>query len=316
MSDFYSNFKKAEEARVARQANLGSQNFVKVGFFGTSKDASGNRVKYMTCSGDSALVRINYGNNPSELLGESYGLHSAANNILVHGRPYQKIACLGPGSCPICNAIAAGDKAFGKATQRVFIPMVIAYKLPDGTYTTPEPVVMDGASYLVDKLVNTMQDFGPLRDSVFKLTRTGVGTDTRYDLSFIPTFNNENIITKASLSAFDNFEVSRHSYWKKTAEEIATFYQTGSFPEVAKTAPAETTTTAAPQEAPAYSAPTYSAPTYGATQAVNTNAAPVTQAQPAATNEGPWIAPAQETRRPAAAPVADSNKDFNFSANW
>ena len=315
MSDFYSNFKKAEEARAARQANGGSQTFAKIGFFGTTKDASGNRVKYMTRSGDSALVRINYGNNPSELLGESYGLHSAASNILVNGRPYQKIACLGPGACPICNAIAAGDKAFGKATQRVFIPMVVAYKLPDGTYTTPEPVVMDGAAYLVDKLVNTMQDFGPLRDSVFKLTRTGVGTDTRYDLSFIPTFNNENIITKASLSAFDNFDVSRHSYWKKTAEEITTFYQTGSFPEVTKAASAETAPAAAPQEAPVYSAPAYSAPAYNAAQPVVSNPAPVAQPQPTA-DVKPWSAPAQEPRRPAAAPVADSNKDFNFSANW
>ena len=41
---------------------------------------------------------------------------------------------------------------FGKATTRVFIPMVIAYKLSDGTYTTPEPIAMDGASYMVEVL--------------------------------------------------------------------------------------------------------------------------------------------------------------------
>lgn len=286
MSQFYSSFKKAAEERAARQANGGNgQNFVKVGFFGSAKDASGNRVKYMTKSGDSALVRINYGNNPNELLGEQYGLHPAGEGVRIHNRPFQKVACLGGQNCPICKAIAAGNKSFGKATQRVYIPMVIAYKLPDGTYTTPEPVVMDGASYMVEKLVNLMGDYGELKNFVFKLTRSGSGTDTRYELGYIPTFDNENIITKASLDAFRNFDVTKHSYWVKSAEDMNAFLQTGTFPEVAKSATAETTAPVAE-----YAQPTAPAQT-------------VTQ-------------PAAETRQPASQPTADTTKDYGFTANW
>lgn len=90
--------------------------------------------------------------------------------------------------------------------------MVISYRLPDGTYTEAEPVVMDAAAYMVNDLANLMRDFGKLKDHVFKLTRNGVGTDTRYSLSYVPTLDNENIVSKATLIAFTNFEISKHSY--------------------------------------------------------------------------------------------------------
>lgn len=299
MSDFYSSYKRAAEEKAARQSNGQDNTFTKIGYFGTTKDASGNKVRYMTNSGDSALVRINYGNDPNELLGERFGLHPAGEGVRIQGRPFQKVACLGKDKCPICAAIANGNKSFGKATQRVFIPMVISYKLPDGTYTQPEPVVMDAASYMVDILVNTMGDFGPLRDFIFKLTRNGVGTDTRYSLAFIPTFNNENIITKASLSAFNNFDVSRHSYWVKSAEDMNIFLETGAFPEVVRASnnSAEFTASTAPAPADPFS----SSPSV--TETVN-KSQPIIE-----------TVPTFEAHQPAANPTREVTKDYDFSAN-
>lgn len=312
MSQFYSNYQKMAEERAARQANSsnGAQNFVKIGFFGASKDAAGNRIKYMAKSGDSALVRINYGADPNELMGA--WLHSAGDGVRINGRPFQKVECLGA-DCPICKGIAEGKATgFSKATTRVFIPMVIAYKLPDGTYTTPEPIAMDGASYMVEVLTNAMGDFGPLKDHVFKLTRTGNGTDTRYSLAYIPTYDNENLITKASLDAFKSFDVAKHSYWVKSIDDINTFLATGAFPEVGKS-----DTTA--QATPTYIAPT-TAPVTPATpvtpvtptiEQAEVNPFPQAAAQPTPTRQ-----PVQDTQTAEPTTNTAPRRNYNFQSNW
>jgi hypothetical protein len=89
----------------------------------------------------------------------------------------------------------------------------------------------------------------------------------------------------ADFSAFKNFNIAKHSYWEKTAEEINTFLTTGSFPEVAKNNTQQAASTVAqvannynaqPAPAtPAYTAPAPTTPVYTAP------AAPVTHAQPA-----------------------------------
>lgn len=299
MSQFYEDFTQMNAAKAARQANgTNGGNFAKIGFFGSTKDAAGNRVKYMTNSGDSALVRINYDADSHGLLG-AY-LHAAGQGVLVNGRPFQKVECLKT-NCPICQAIAAGDKRFGKPTPRVFIPMVIAYKQNDGTYTTPEPVVMDAASYMIEILVQTMGDFGPLKEHIFKLTRNGTGTDTRYSLTYIPTFDNENIITKASLDDFKTFDVSRHSYWVKSATDMTTFISTGAFPDVVKT---ETQT--APVQ-PTFTVPAQPAVNVAPTQTPNAFAA---------AEANPFVVPAQPARQPATDTTSTGTRDYSFQQNW
>lgn len=313
MSQFYSNYQQEQAERAARQANnSNSSNFVKVGFFGVS-NVNGTRVKYMTKSGDQAVVRINYGGDPNELLGAR--LHAAGEGVSIQGRPFQKVLCLNPDNvCPLCNAIASGNKAFGKATTRVFIPMVIAYRLPDGTYTKPEPVVMDAAAYMIDVLVNTMSDFGALREHVFKLTRSGIGTDTRYSLSYIPTLDNENIINKASLTAFNNFEASKHSYWIKSEEDMNTFLNTGVFPDVVLSTKNNINNNNSAlnkefkfpedQAAPSNNSAYNNATQFSSQAQATSSQATVTPAQPAA------------SRQPAYQTDNDATKEFDFSSNW
>ena len=85
----------------------------------------------------------------------------------------------------------------------------------------------------------------------------------------------------ADFSAFNGFNIAKHSYWEKTAEEINTYLTTGQFPERVQAngqqAVAPVTTNVAPATAPTYGyvAPTTSAapqtaPVYSAATAPQT----------------------------------------------
>ena len=242
MSQFnsYEDYQKKAAERAARQANSGNTTtqFAKVGFFKLKND------------GDSALVRINY-TKPQEFMFASY--HQLGANT-----KYMKVQCIGDG-CPFCEA-AKNDTSISKAKERVFIPMMVAYRQPDGSYSAPEAVIMDapaaGRNDYAKVLVNKLVDFGSLVDHVFKITRNGLGLDTTYSLDYVPTFDNEAILSK-DMSAFNNFKIDKHSYWVKTADEINTFLTTGQFPQVAKAeaTPVATEPTPIPSAQPTYTAP-------------------------------------------------------------
>jgi hypothetical protein len=59
---------------------------------------------------------------------------------------------------------------------------------------------------------------------------------TTYSMDILPethpVFKPEMI--PMDFSAFNNFNIARHSYWEKTPEEIQTFLATGQFPERAQ----------------------------------------------------------------------------------
>jgi hypothetical protein len=76
---------------------------------------------------------------------------------------------------------------------------------------------------------------GDLRNTLVLITRNGKANDmqTTYSMDILPAehpvFKPEMI--PADFSAFNNFNVARHSYWEKTPEEINAFLTTGQFPE-------------------------------------------------------------------------------------
>jgi hypothetical protein len=100
---------------------------------------------------------------------------------------------------------------------------------------------------------------------------------TTYSIGFIPLYNRPELVPADGLSAFEGFNIARHSYWEKSNEEILTFIQTGKFPEVVKT---QTTTT------PVTTAPVYSEQPSVAPQVNPAFTAPVT-AQPVVTESAP-----------------------------
>jgi hypothetical protein len=112
---------------------------------------------------------------------------------------------------------------------------------------------------------------GNLKDVLVMITRNGKAGDmqTTYSVEIIPAthpvFKPEMI--PADFSAFNNFNIAKHSYWEKTVEEINTFLATGQFPERAQNnnqqavnTMANTANTSAAPAIPAYQAPAQAAP--------------------------------------------------------
>lgn len=222
-----STFNYTDYTNVVNKAQNGGSTSVKVGFFKLGGE------------GDQALVRINVANVDE--------LHFATIHKPVYGKkyeglsnPYAGISCINPlGSygddCPLCRAAAQEGAVVGKAAKQVYVPMLVSYKdKATQQYSAPVPVIWERPAGFAKELAAKIQTFGSLKDSMFVITRTGMGKDTRYILDYaVPQIFKPEMIP-ADFSAFNNFNVNRHSYWEKTVEEIETFLSTGSFPAIKK----------------------------------------------------------------------------------
>jgi hypothetical protein len=152
---------------------------------------------------------------------------------------------------------------------------------------------------------------GDLRNTLVLITRNGKAGDmqTTYSVDVLPAnhpvFKPDMI--PADFSAFNNFNIAKHSYWEKTAEEINTFLATGQFPERAQNnnqqavnTMANTATTYATPATPAYTAPAQVAPTQTVPAYTTTAApqytAPVNTANAAIPNAEAPVAPATPVR--------------------
>ena len=298
------NFSYSEYQNVIAKAQNGSaNNAVKVGFFKLKND------------GDEALIRIN--------VGSMEDLQFATVHQLGAAQKWMKVGCLNPvgsysDNCPLCSAVAAGNTAIGKASKKVYVQMLVSYKdAATGQFSAAIPVIWERPAGFSREIANYIRDYGNLKEIILKVTRNGVAGDmkTTYSIGFIPLYNKPELVPAEGLAAFDNFNIAKHSYWEKTAEEILTFLQTGSFPEkVATVAP-----TAAPAAAPAtYAQPnviTTTTPYVAPAPAVNeaftapVTTQPVTTTPDAATpvrTAGPVVGGSENTsERPV--------RNFNFS---
>ena len=240
------NFSDYQET-VAKAQN-GQGNSSKVGFFRLKND------------GDEALVRINC-NSVNDL--QFASVHTVSIN-----NQFYKINCLNPigqysDVCPLCSLQANGNKNISKAGKKVYLQMLVSYKdRTTGTFTAPQPVIWERPAIFSKELANKLRDFGPLTNVLFKITRNGAAGDmkTTYSMDYaVPTVFKPEMIPM-DFSAFDNFNIAKHSYWDKTAQEIITFLNTGAFPSdsgtttppvtsapaVAPTAPVTPTASVAP----------------------------------------------------------------------
>lgn len=280
MSTFsYNDYAKATAAAAANKGNS-----PRVGWFKLAND------------GDEALVRFN--------ISSVEDLKFATIHQLGASTKWMKVNCLNDfGSteqkCPLCQRVAAGDTSIGKATNRVYIEMLVSYKdKTTGQWSTPIPVVWDKPAGFAREIATKLQNFGDLKQNLFKITRNGKAGDlkTTYPMDYaVPAIFKPEMIP-ADFSAFDNFKVNKHSYWEKSLEEIQTFLSTGAFPEIVK----ETEQAVAPQQ-------TYVAPTQPA--------APQTFGTAAPQNFGFTSQPVQQPQQsgqPAQQPKPDTFSGFSF----
>lgn len=229
-------------------SNSGSSNSVKIGFF-------------KLADGDEALIRINAGTDlNSDLTFATVHAPVYGHTFEGLGSGFTPVSCLNEyGSyedkCPFCKAAAEGHDVVGKAQKKVYVQMLVAYKdRSTGGWSQPVPVVWERPAGFAKELASKVKSYGSLREYVFKATRTGAGKDTRYTLDFIPMLNKPELIP-VDFSAFNNFNIAKHSYWEKTADELNEYLANGKFSSDAKPANAvqasAQTPSAAPKAAPA-----------------------------------------------------------------
>jgi len=199
-------------------------------------------------NGDSALVRF--------CIESVDDLQFATVHQLGAANKWMKVNCLAPlGSsnttaCPLCGAAAQGN-TIGKAAKRVFVKMLVSYyDTTTGSYSAAIPVVWERPAGFSKEIAGYIRDYGNLKERVLKITRNGEAGDrgTTYSVSYIPTFDNPNLVS-TDFSAFDGFDLTRHSYWVKSKEEIEEFLATGAFPEVASKATKQKTVKETVQQA-------------------------------------------------------------------
>lgn len=195
---------------------------------------------FKLAAGGEALVRINctdghelkFANVHAPIFGHKYeGL----------GSGYTPVSCLNhPNSfednCPFCKAAAAGHPVVGKVSKKVYVEMLVAYKdSSTGGWSAAVPVIWERPSSFARDLEEKIKNYGSLKDVILKISRTGSGKDdTRYNIDYIPVFNDAKVASNtipADFSAFDNFNIAKHSFWEKSAADLTYYLDHGTFPQ-------------------------------------------------------------------------------------
>jgi hypothetical protein len=226
MTNSQFSYEQYQNVVAQAQANANGDG-TKVGYFKLKND------------GDIAIARIN--------LSSTDEFSFAAVHTLNIGGRWMKVSCLNPlganaGTCPLCTAHTANPKgAVSKAAKKMFIPMIVSYRDPNSAtgYTAPIPVIWDRPAGFSRELANKLMIAGDLRNTLVLITRNGKAGDmqTTYSMDILPAdhpvFKPDMI--PSDFSAFNNFNIARHSYWEKTVEEINAYLTTGQFPERVQT---------------------------------------------------------------------------------
>ena len=297
MTNSIFTYDQYQQIAAQEQANANA-NGAKIGYFKLAND------------GDIAVARINISSTDEFMF--------AAVHTVNAGGKWLKVSCHNPlgmnqAGCPLCSANQANPKgSISKAAKKMFIPMIVSYRDPQSAtgYTAPAPVIWDRPAGFSRELANKLMIAGDLKNVLVLITRNGKAGDmqTTYSVDVLPAthpvFKPEMI--PADFSAFNNFNIAKHSYWEKSVDEINAFLTTGAFPERAQnnqqaannvaavasayTAPAQPTYTAAPAPTvPAYTAPAApaqpAAPTY--VPGVTTTPAAVSATPTAPVNQAP-----------------------------
>lgn len=202
--------------KAEKESAKSTPKFQKVGYFGLKND------------GDTALVRFAY-KSPAEF--NIVTVHT----VEVDGR-YKRVSCLresgtdAVSKCPLCEA---GEKLFSK-----FYVKLIEYTKDEEGKVVATPKVWERPAGFARVLDSLCEEYGgELSEHVFKIKRRGAKGDmsTTYDVMYAnPELYKESIGYVRDFSAFENFDLSKHSYYVKSFEEISEFLETGKFPDTVK----------------------------------------------------------------------------------
>lgn len=201
------SYEDLEKQQSNSNNNTTTKEKSKVGYFNSLKNDK-----------DEAIVRFNYSNaNEFDLL--------KVHNVKV-GDNYRFISCLRSGvepldACPLCLANE-------KVQAKMFVKLLEYVKNENGVIEA-KPKIWARPANFANQLKTYLDEYGDLRDFVFKIKRNGEhgSLQTSYDI-IVPNQSvyNENVYVK-DFSAFDGFDLKYHSYYDLTFNEVDNYCKTG-----------------------------------------------------------------------------------------
>lgn len=176
-------------------------------------------------NGDKAVVRILY-NDPSEFKVMSVhkerisGKFHTINCVREYNDPVN--------ACPLC--LAKGD-----VQTRFYIPM-IQYEKDESGKVVPQFVVWERSLGYARVVKNLIDEYGPLKDMIFTITRDGEAGDlkTKYNILFAnPKLypDSEFILDPSICKDAESFSPLGTIVSNKSYEDIDEYVKTGEFPE-------------------------------------------------------------------------------------
>lgn len=196
----------------------------------TSNQSSGKkdypRVGYFWLSDNkpSAIVRFAV-SSPDDL--EIVDVHNVKLKKEDGTTYYRYVACLRNNDEPFKNCPLCAKDVKTRSTQ-VFVKLIEYYINKEGQVVA-SPCVWARFSGFADELVTLINQYGDLKDHLFKVTKTKEGNKTKYSVLYQPEMG---IYTEAAgytkdFSAFDHLLINKHSYMERTFDELETFVKTG-----------------------------------------------------------------------------------------
>ena len=206
----YESLKNSQETKTTTTTQ--KRDFPRVGYFNLWDEKP------------SAIVRFDV-SSPSDL--EIVDVHNVKITRDDGTFTYRNVACLRSNDEPFKNCPLCAKDVKTRST-RVFVKM-LEYRIGEDGKVNAVPVVWTRGSNFADELVTLINQYGDLKEHLFKVTREKANNKTKYNVLYQPEMG---IYTEAAgyvkdFSALDNLLINKHSYMERTFEELEEFVKTG-----------------------------------------------------------------------------------------
>ena len=206
----YDSLKTAQETKSTSSSDR--RDYPRVGYFWLSENKP------------SAIVRFDV-SSPDDL--EIVDVHNVKLTKEDGTTYYRNVACLRNNDEPFKNCPLCAQNVKTRSTQ-VFVKMIEYYINNEGQVVA-SPVVWARYSSFADELVTLLNQYGDLKDHLFKVSKVKEGNKTKYSVLYQPEMG---IYTEAAgytkdFSALDHLLINKHSYMERTFDELETFVKTG-----------------------------------------------------------------------------------------
>ena len=139
-------------------------------------------------------------------------------------------------NCPLCSGKKANGEPYESPKTRFFIKLIAYIKDEEGNVKVT-PCIWEQSAYngkepsrIVRNLADYIAEYGNLQEVPFKITRSGTGLNTEYDIRPVnPVVYNVEAFP-IDFSAFDDYTLKGHAYTQRSFEDLTTLVETGDFP--------------------------------------------------------------------------------------